>query len=141
MISDSHGFTTTITGQVVVVEDDALMRGILVGLFTDLGAECAAFVTADDALIHLMQSSSPCSLLVTDYTLPGQLDGKELALMVNERWPEVPIVVTTGYGSEIGDDLPPRIAFLRKPWSIGFMIATVEELMQAASGTSLNSDK
>lgn len=27
---------------------------------------------------------------------------EELAFMVKQRWPEVPVIVTTGYGSEVG---------------------------------------
>lgn len=65
MISDAKGYET-ITGKVVIVEDDALMQSILVDIFMDLGAHCEAFVTADDALIHLMQSRTVCALLVTD---------------------------------------------------------------------------
>lgn len=128
MISDAKGYEA-ITGKVVIVEDDALMQSILVDMFMDLGADCEAFVTADDALIHLMQSKTVCSLLVTDYTLPGQLDGRELACMVRQRWPEMPVIVTTGYGSEVGNDLPPGVAFLQKPWSIDLMVNTASGLI------------
>lgn len=132
MISDTKG-CDSISGKVVIVEDDVLMQSILVDMFVDLGADCEAFMTADDALIHLMQSKVDCVLLVTDYTLPGQLDGKELACMVRQRWPEMPVIVTTGYGSEVGNDLPPRVAFLQKPWSIDLMVATASGLI-AGSG-------
>lgn len=76
-----------------------------------------------------MQSRSKCVLLVTDYTLPGQLDGRELAFMVKQRWPEVPVIVTTGYGSEVGDHLPQGVAFLQKPWGIDLMVRTASGLM------------
>ncbi|MFJ5299088.1 response regulator [Pseudomonas sp. NPDC088368] len=134
MISDSHGYSP-ITGKVVIVEDDSLMQSILVDMFTDVGAECAAFVTADDALIHLMQSKIECVLLVTDFTLPGQLDGRELAFMVSERWPDMPVIVTTGYGSEVGDDLPPFVAFLQKPWSIDLMMQTASMILSTATSS------
>ncbi|WP_420865877.1 hypothetical protein, partial [Pseudomonas avellanae] len=68
-------------------------------------------------LTYLLQSKTHCALLITDFTLPGQLDGKELAMMVHQRWPSTPILVTTGYGAEVSRGLPPGIAFLQKPWS------------------------
>lgn len=66
----------------MIVEDDDLMHRLMVGIFTDLGADCSAFFSADDALMHLIKVKSPCALLVTDFTLPGQLDGRELALLM-----------------------------------------------------------
>lgn len=128
MISDSHAYVT-ISGKVVIVEDDALMQSILVDMFTDVGADCTTFVTANDALIHLMQSKSKCVLLITDFTLPGRLDGRELAFLAHQRWPEMPVIVTTGYGSEVGSDLPPRVAFLQKPWSVDLMMRTASNIV------------
>lgn len=129
MIVNTEG-QDVLTGTVVIVEDDDLMQSLMVEIFTDLGATCLAFITADDGLMYLMQSQVPCSLVVTDYTLPGQLDGRELAFMVRERWPNVPVIVTTGYGIEVGNDLPERVAFLQKPWSIQLMIETVRGILR-----------
>ncbi|AVB18711.1 MULTISPECIES: response regulator [Pseudomonas syringae group] len=75
-------------------------------------------------LIYLLQSKTHCALLITDFTLPGQLDGKELAMMVHQRWPSTPILVTTGYGAEVSRGLPPGIAFLQKPWSLDELVHT-----------------
>lgn len=133
MINDNHGYAA-IAGKVVIVEDDALMQRILVEMFSDLGGECAAFLTADDALIDMMQSKIKCELLVTDYTLPGQLNGRELAIMVRQRWPGVPVIVTTGYGAEIGNELPVGVAFLQKPWSMDVMVRTASQLISNLAG-------
>ncbi|OSN24793.1 Transcriptional regulatory protein BasR [Pseudomonas syringae pv. actinidiae] len=118
-----------ISGKVVVVEDDELMRGLIVEIFTDLGASCISFITADDAMVHLLQCKAHCTLLITDYTLPGQLDGKELALLVHQKWPVVPVIVTTGYGMEVSEGLPEGIAFLRKPWSIETLVEKVRTMI------------
>ncbi|WP_284404301.1 response regulator [Pseudomonas syringae] len=75
-------------------------------------------------LIYLLQSRTHCALLITDFTLPGQLDGKELAMMVHQRWPSTPILVTTGYGAEVSRGLPPGIALLQKPWSLDELVHT-----------------
>jgi DNA-binding NtrC family response regulator len=103
------------------------MQSLLLEVFTELGGDCEAFIIADDALIHLLQANQAPALMVTDYTLPGQLDGRELALMVNQRWPTVPILLILGYGSEIAGGLPERIAFLQKPWSIEQLVNLVRQ--------------
>lgn len=118
-----------LAGPVVIVEDNDLMQNLLMEVFTDLGGECSAFFTADDALIHLLKGSQPPTLVVTDFTLPGQLDGKELALMMNQRWPALPILLLSGYGSEIAGGLPEGVAFLQKPWSVKQLIEIVRDLI------------
>ena len=132
MIVDTKGMASVI-GKVIVVEDDDLMQAVVVEILSDLGGSCHAFVTADDALMSLLQSVEPPVLIVTDYTLPGQLDGREFALMVNKRWPAVPIVLTSGYGSEVVGELPGRMVFLQKPWSVDQMANAVTNLIAAES--------
>ncbi|RYE71181.1 MAG: response regulator [Oxalobacteraceae bacterium] len=87
-------------------------------------------IVEDDALMYLLQSKIPCALLITDFTLPGQLDGKELAMMVHQRWPSTPIIVTTGYGTEVSRDLPAGVAFLQKPWSLDQLVQTARHMLK-----------
>lgn len=61
--------------------------------------------------------------------LPGELVGRELAFMVRERWPDVPVIVTTGYGIEVGNSVPERVAFLQTPWSVQLMVETLRGIL------------
>jgi len=128
MIFDNQG-VQTLKGNVVVVEDDDLMLSVLVEILEDMGGTCSGYVTADDALMGLLTRTSPVALVVTDYTLPGQLDGREFLMMVKARWPAIPILLTSGYGSEVIGDLPDGVAFLQKPWSVAQMTAAVNVLL------------
>lgn len=115
----------TVTGDVIIVEDDPMMQSILADLFKELGAESSLFVTADDALIALLGGSAPPSMIITDFTLPGQLNGLELAQMTYQQWPNVPVILTSGYGPEVAQGLPPTTLFIQKPWSVAQMIEAV----------------
>ena len=129
MIYDTRG-VDVVSGKVIIVEDDELMSSILVDMLTDMGGSCISFVTADDALMHLLQDGASCSLVVTDHTLPGQLSGHDFALMVKERWPNVPVVLTSGFGFDVVGDLPQGAIFLHKPWSIQQMVEAVNSLVK-----------
>lgn len=129
MIYDSHG-VDVVTGKVVIVEDDELMANILVDMITDMGGECLSFITADDALVHMLQDDTPCSLVVTDHTVPGQLSGHDFALMVKEKWPEVPVVLTSGFGFNVVGELPTGAVFLHKPWSVEQMVEAINFLVK-----------
>lgn len=117
-----------IAGDVVVVEDDPILGVLLQEIMVEAGAECKLFSSADDALIHLLSAPTPCSLLVTDYLLPGQLNGVDLAAMVTQKWPTVPVVLTTGYTLD-HTPLPPGVVWLQKPWAVPTLMASIEIAM------------
>ena len=60
--------------------------------------------------------------------MPGRLDGLQLAKLVSERWPELPILVTSGNRLP-GDILPPKAGFLAKPWSLDALFQSVQPLL------------
>ncbi|MDT3722663.1 response regulator [Pseudomonas oryzihabitans] len=101
--------------RIVVVEDNDTLSSILEDFFADRGAKAVYFDNADDALVAILQEGKP-DLLITDQLLPGQLKGTDLVQLLLGRWPDLPTVLTTGYGYEIGRDLPAQVVYLQKPW-------------------------
>ncbi|VVO61023.1 response regulator [Pseudomonas fluorescens] len=119
-----------IDGEIVIVEDDALLRDLMREILVDVCAQCVAFGTADDALIYLLQSSTRCALIIADHGLPGQVQGAELAELVRDRWPEIPIVITSGWTNTfIG--LPSSTNFLPKPWTLEGLVMAVADLLES----------
>ncbi len=80
-----------------------------------LGAECA-----ESALDRLAAGDAP-QLVVTDLALPG-LDGLALLSRLRERWPDLPAILTSGYGVPPAG-LAPRTAFLAKPYALRDLLA------------------
>ncbi len=103
----------------VVIEDNGLLAELLSNHLEErLGWTCVRFDTADDALVHLLQQQQSPGLVITDHLMPGQLRGGELAEMLLQRWPALPMVITSGYGYEITTALPEQVIFLQKPWTL-----------------------
>jgi len=103
----------------VVIEDNSLLAELLSNHLEDrLCWTCRQFDNADDALVHLLQQQDAPALVITDHLMPGQLRGGELAEMLLQRWPALPMVITSGYGYEITTALPPQVIFLQKPWTL-----------------------
>lgn len=118
----------------VVIEDNALLGDLLGSHLEDrLGWTCVRFDNADDALVHLLQQQQAPALVVTDHLMPGQVRGGELAQMLLQRWPTLPMVITSGYGYEITTALPPQVIFLQKPWTLDEVDSAVR-LAQARPG-------
>ena len=81
---------------ILVVEDNELIRMILVEELRDFGYRVEESETADQALGLLAEIDRKLSLLVTDIHMPGAADGIALAAHVREQYPDVPIIYTTG---------------------------------------------
>jgi PAS domain S-box-containing protein len=86
------GFGETI----LVVEDDALVRGFAVAQLHSLGYRTIAVSDGYGALAQL-ESSEPFDLLFTDVVMPGGMTGRQLADEVVRRRPGTKVLYTSGY--------------------------------------------
>jgi DNA-binding NtrC family response regulator len=118
-----------VNGDVVIVEDDPVLRSLMTDILKGIRANCVSFETADDALMHVLESHGHCALLIADHGVPGQIQGTELVSMVRARWPEIPVILTSGYFLP-PESLPEGVVYLQKPWDIDVLINTIAELLQ-----------
>jgi two-component system cell cycle sensor histidine kinase/response regulator CckA len=79
--------------------------------------------TAEQALTHLEQGG--VSLLLSDVVLPG-MHGTVLAAQVRERWPEIRILLMSGY---MGDAPSADVALLPKPFTVERLLGSVRDLL------------
>lgn len=88
-------------GQVVlVVEDNPRVRKLSVERIRDLGYRTEEANDADEALAHFA-AGVPVDILFSDLVMPGALNGYELAAQVRDAYPEVRILLTSGYASDV----------------------------------------
>ncbi len=113
---------------VLVVEDDEILRTLLVAILAEMEATCVGFGNADDALIHLLASQGSCSLMIVDHHIPGCIKGMEFISMAHEKWPRVPAILTSGSPLDVSTITPP-ISYLFKPWSIEELVMTMNRAL------------
>jgi PAS domain S-box-containing protein len=102
---------------VLVVEDDAAVRMLILEVLDDLGYAGIEASDATSALPHI-ESDTRIDLIVSDVGLPG-LSGRQLADLARARRPDVPILFVTGYaqGAEHREDyLGEGMDMLGKPF-------------------------
>lgn len=80
--------------RILVVDDDAQVLRFLVEALAGAGYDMVAFSRFEDARTFL-ETSRP-DLLLTDVRL-GAFNGLQLALVAREKYPDVPVMVLTGY--------------------------------------------
>jgi PAS domain S-box-containing protein len=111
---------------VMVVDDDPLVRATTSVVLETLGHRAMEIASGEEALAAL-SAGLPIDLLLTDHAMPG-MTGSELANAVSERWPDVPIVLASGY-AEIDDHLCDGVMRLNKPYGRDDLIRTLNEVL------------
>lgn len=128
MLTNWEGFLP-IEGVVIIVEDDDMLRALLIQIIKDLGAAHHAFASADEALMHMLAKPEDFALVVTDHGVPGQIKGAEYLHMVAQRWPQLPTILTSGYELE-ASVVPEGTLYIQKPWTIDNLVIALASLLQ-----------
>lgn len=114
---------------VLVLEDDDMVRDILVEALETEGYEVAACATPQEALGRI-GSVPPCRMLVTDIDLGVQgADGFEVARQVRSSRPGLPVLYLSGRPYHInGRSLGACEAFLAKPLRLSDLLGKLHAL-------------
>jgi two-component system, response regulator PdtaR len=115
---------------ILIVEDEALVRLLGVGMFADAGFRPIEAVNGDEAL-ELLEANSQVQLLFTDVEMPGAVDGLALARQVRDRWPHIGIIVVSAQSMPQHGELPADCRFYRKPYD---EVAVVRHACEMTAG-------
>jgi len=114
-------------GWVLIVEDDVLVAELAAGMLDELGFEATITHSAREALERLSGEQRP-TLVFTDVVMPGGISGIELARKVRERFPELPILLTTGYSEQVTGSH--GFPVLQKPYELDSLAAALSNLLK-----------
>jgi two-component system response regulator FlrC len=117
---------------VLVAEDDPALRDALVDTLRFAGCRVTAVADGSAALAAL-EHERP-GLLLTDVQM-APTDGHELLLRVRARWPEVPVVLITAYGTierAVAAMRDGAAEYLVKPFDADALISLVERIGRVA---------
>ena len=97
------------------------------GMFGELGFESVVTHSAKEALEKLSSGTRP-KLIFSDIVMPGGLSGIELAERVRDRFPELPILLTTGYSEEVGG--AHGFPVLQKPYEMDSLAGALRRVLR-----------
>jgi two-component sensor histidine kinase/CheY-like chemotaxis protein len=117
---------------VLVVEDEMVLRMRAVDIVEDAGFTAVEAVNADEAL-SILESRSDIALLFSDIQMPGSMDGLKLAHAVHDRWPSIKIILVSGHVKLSDTDKPAESRFFGKPLEMKQMIAELQEMVGAGA--------
>lgn len=114
--------------QAIVVDDEALIRTFAADILRDAGFITHEAKDADEAFRLLEQYHCPQCLLFSDVRMPGSRDGLALAKQTAATWPDVKIVLASGYSTPTAGELPAGALFISKPYSTDMVRSGIGKL-------------
>ncbi|WP_172108463.1 PAS domain-containing protein [Bradyrhizobium aeschynomenes] len=103
--------------RVLVVEDNDEVGQFSTELLEDLGYVTRRVANGQDALAILADNEFAVDLVFSDVIMPG-INGLELAGIIRERYPGLPVVLTSGYSHVLAENAHHGFELIKKPYSV-----------------------
>jgi PAS domain S-box-containing protein len=119
---------------ILVVEDDARVRGVTLERLTALGYRTLEAASGAEALEKLAINGN-VALVISDYVMPGGMNGGQLVQILRETHPCLPVILTTGHAlpEEIQLGRVSGASWLAKPYGMDDLAGAVRDILRAHS--------
>jgi two-component system NtrC family sensor kinase len=109
-------FSAQIRGKLLLVEDNEDVGATTELMLRAAGLEVTRKANADAALAHLSSTAATLpDVVLSDISMPGSMDGIQLAFALKERFPQLPVLLTTGYAEQLDQAVIGGFKVLAKP--------------------------
>ena len=117
-----------------MVEDEPVVRSLVVEVLNDLGYETLEAGEASEALT-ITESDRRIDLLISDVGLPG-MNGRQMADIARQQRPGLKVLFATGYAESFAanDFLSPDMGVITKPFAIDAFAMKVGEMLGTKRG-------
>jgi PAS domain S-box-containing protein len=102
---------------VLLVEDNESVGAFALALLTELGQSATWATHAEAALQLLDERHEAFDIVFSDVVMPG-VSGIELGHEIRRRWPDLPVVLTSGYSHVLAEEGSHGFELLQKPYSV-----------------------
>jgi CheY-like chemotaxis protein len=120
-------------GLVLIVEDSPEVAEVTASLVEQLGYRTTRVENAIEALNRL-QGGERIDLVLSDIVMPGSMNGIALAHEINNRYPDIPVLLASGY-SDVVQANESRFVILRKPFQLPALEKAMREVLERSAGS------
>ena len=114
--------------QILIVEDDALLRAVAVDYLEECGYPVLEAASADEAL-PLLRENGRIGVVFSDVQMPGSMNGFELAHWIARERADVKVVLTSGKVVPVEVQECPLLA---TPYRLAEVARTLHELAHSS---------
>jgi PAS domain S-box-containing protein len=124
----AHGEAT-----VLVIDDEALVRMLVVDVLEELGYRTLEAGDGPDGL-KILRSDAKIDLLITDVGLPNGMNGRQVADAARELRPGLKVMFVTGYAETAvlsNGHLDPGMQIVTKPFDMNAFAKRIQEFVES----------
>lgn len=122
--------------RVLVVEDNDDVGRFSTELLEDLGYTVRRVANAHAALAILAADEFSADLVFSDVIMPG-MNGVELAGVIRDRYPGLPVVLTSGYSNVLAENAHHGFELIQKPYSVELLSRILRKAIAAQKPDSV----
>jgi CheY-like chemotaxis protein len=122
--------------EILLVEDNPEVASATLSLLRSLGCTTTHCEHATAALALLESRAGSIDAVVSDVVMPNGIDGIELARVLRERWPALPVLLMTGYADRIPEAELLGITVLPKPVDSAVLAAQLRRRLRPVANDS-----
>ena len=119
-------------GTILVVDDEHFARLVAVQVLLDEGFTVLEASDAAEALT-VLDCNDDIRIIITDISMPGQLNGIDLLQRVRATHPEIGFLLTSGLVDPRGDPRTEGAWFLSKPYTVHALMEAIRQSAPTAS--------
>jgi PAS domain S-box-containing protein len=123
-------------GTILMVEDNPEVADVTASLVEQLGYRVMRADNAMDALSQLQRGNN-IMLVFSDIVMPGNMNGIALAQEIGNRYPRLPVLLTSGY-SDVAQTAASQFRILRKPFQLSALEKAIREALEHARAYDSN---
>ena len=112
---------------ILVVDDEPTTRNALQEVLTALNYQVLTATNGVEAMETIAQDPGQVEMVLTDFKMP-YMSGEELCRHIADQYPEIHVILMTGYPQEADADLQasvPGLQRIQKPMSIDTLLRAV----------------
>ena len=124
--------------QILVVEDEDLLRGLFDAILTSLGHHVAVAANGGEALLLVEEKGMTPDLVIADVVMPG-MSGAVLSERLRRSRPKLKMLFMSGYTESAVAQrgvLDSATHFIQKPFTVEAIAQKIEQVMRATEGDS-----
>jgi len=119
---------------ILVVDDEKALRDLTRDLLENCGYTVYEAEEGAEAFSLLSRADGRIRLVLLDLMMPG-MPGDEVLMRLRELYPEIPVVVTSGYHAEAREELMAggAVGFLEKPFTRASLTNAIREALDRST--------
>ncbi len=125
---------------ILLVEDNEEVAIATEPLLQSVGCTVQWAATGDAARALVDASPGKFDIVVSDMAMPGELDGLALAEYLRSRYPEIQVVLTTGYTNQLQEAVARRFTVLAKPCPPDALVNAMREAIRKGKARKFTVD-